>query len=849
MHRVMGAFDPQDIRLRKAFLGLTDRDQALLRRQRHRLLRHAAGFVCRFYRHLKRVPPLKRLLADPERARRLHQIQRRYFRTLVGRRCDRRYVEERRRIGTVHERIGLALKWYTGAYGLYLAHLLPRLWRDPQLDDATRADLTRALIRKVFFDLGLAVDTYVEADEGRIEALKTYAERIIASAPCGLAVTDARLRILSVNPRFAELAELGENRAGSLEAVLPVPRLRDLADEVLKHGKERSFRLERNRGGRRRVCRGSIATIELGDLIEGPEPAGLIVSLEDVTEEEALRDLSRQRGAYLEAVLASMPDGIVVFGADGTIESWNPAAEELLGYRGEELSGMTVGRILRQGGQALAAEYLKRHLWSRSYTRLELQGSRKDGSLLDLEVAVERIAHGDAPLYLAVLHDVTAHRQAEADLERMARFDPLTHLPNRSLYLERLRIELVRARRHRRRLAVMFLDLDDFKKINDSLGHLAGDRLLQDVARRLADLLRQTDTVARFGGDEFTFVVTGLADPEAWRDVAAKLLSAFERPFHLDGREIFVRASIGVSLFPCHGGDPDILLRRADSAMYRAKSQGRNQVCCYDADMEANVSRRMVLESELYQALKRDEFRLFYQPKVAVADRHVEGFEALLRWNNRVLGPVAPNHFIPVLEELGLIDEVGHWVLRTALVQALAWKGHCGRALGIAVNVSSRQIGRAGFAEEVIRLLEEIPFPASSLELEITESVLMENSEVTRHNVERLCRQGVRFAIDDFGTGYSALSYLRSFPFNTLKIDRSFIRNLDDPRDLALARHIVGIGHSLDLTVVAEGVEKETQLAAIDRLGCDLVQGYLFFPPLEADAVPALLGGPVRPGG
>ncbi len=849
----MGAIDSQDIRQRRAFLELTDRDQVLLWRQRHRLLGHAEGFVRRFYQHLARFPPLKGLLADPQRLERLRQTQQRYFRTLVGSRCDGRYVEEWRRIGTVHERIGLALKWYTGAYALYLAHLLPRLWQDPELDDATRADLTRALIRKVFFDMGLAIDTYVEADQGRIEALKNYAERIIASAPCGLAVTDGRLRLLDVNPRFAELAELGENRAGSLEAVLPVPRLRDLAADVLKHGKERRFQLEQNRGGRRRVCRGSIAPIELGDLIDGPEPAGLIVSLEDVTEEEALRDLSRQRGAYLEAVLASMPDGIVVFGADGTIESWNPATEELLGYRGKELIGMTVGRILRQEGRPLAVEYLKQNLWSCSRTRPELQGVRKDGALVDLEVAVERIGYGESLSYLMILHDVTAQRQAEADLERMARFDPLTHLPNRALFLERLRVELVRARPHRRPLAVMFLDLDDFKKINDSLGHLAGDRLLQEVARRLVDLLRRSDTVARFGGDEFTFLVTGLTTPEAWRDVATKILSAFERPFHLEGREIFVKASVGVSLFPDHGGDPNTLLRRADSAMYRAKSRGRNQVCCYDAAMEADVSRRMVVESELYRALERDEFRLCYQPKVAVADGRIEGFEALLRWNSRTLGAVTPNRFIPVLEESGLIDEVGHWALRTALMQTLAWKlawkRAFGRGLGIAVNVSGCQIGRAGFAQEVIRLLEETRFSASSLELEITESILMEGSEVTRRNIATLRRKGVRFAIDDFGTGYSALSYLRSFPFDTLKIDRSFIRNLDDPRDLALARHIVGIGHSLDLTVVAEGVETETQLDAVARLGCDLVQGYLFHPPLEADAVAALLDGSVRPGG
>ncbi len=845
----MGAFDSQDIRLRKTFLELTDRDQAILWRQRHRLLQHAAGFVRRFYRHLGRFPPLKRLLADPGRIQRLRQTQRRYFRTLVGTRCDGRYVEERRRIGLVHERLGLELKWYTGAYALYLAHLLPRLWQDPELDGETRATLTRALIRKVFFDMGLAIDTYVAADQERIEGLNNYAERIIANAPCGLAVTDARLRILSTNPRFDELLELGEKRAGSLGALLPVPGLRDLAAGVLEKGEERRFRLEQRRDGRGRVYRGSIAPIELGDLVESEERLGLIVSLEDITEAEDLRDFGRRCGAHLEAVLASVPDGIVVFGADGAIESWNPATEELFCYPGDELSGVEIGRLLRRGTLPVSVEHLVRHLWHRERSRLELSGVRKDGASLHLEVAVERIGDDEPPRYLAILHDVSARKQAESDLDRMARFDSLTGLPNRAFYLDRLRIELVRARRHRRRLAVMFLDLDDFKRINDGLGHLAGDRLLQEVGRRLAAILRQTDTVARFGGDEFTFIVPDLAEPGIWRDVAAKILSAFERPFHLDGREIFVRASVGVSLFPEHGDDPHTLLRHADVAMYRAKSRGRGRICGYDSGIESGTTQRMVLESALHRALERGEFRLRYQPKVTLEKKRITGTEALLRWHSSALGTVPPDRFVPVLEENGLISAVGRWVLRTALVQTLRWQQRCGQPLEVAVNISSRQIDEESFASEVVALLAELDFPAPCLELEITESILMKGSEVVRRNIATLRKQGVRFAIDDFGTGYSSLSYLRNFPFDTLKIDRSFIRNLDNARDLALAGHIVGIGHSLGLTVVAEGVEKETQLQAVTRLGCDLVQGYLFYPPLEADAVAALLDGPVRPVG
>lgn len=839
--KLVTAIDREDIRLRKAFLGLTSRDEAVLRRHSHRLANHASGFVRRFYQHLERFVPLKPVLARPQGTQRLREIQARYFRSLLKDRCDNDYVQSRLRIGTVHHHIGLALKWYTGAYALYLVHLVPLLWEDPELDHDACAALTQALIRRVFFDMGLAIDTYVDADQRRIDALRAYAERIIDSAPCGLAVTDTRLRILSLNPRFTRLLELSEDHDKSLETLLPISGLRQLASKVLQDRAERAFNFEQRRNGWRRLYRVNIAPIELGDLA-GPERWGLIFSLEDYTEQDRLRLLSAQREARLQAIMASMPDGIVVFAADGTIESWNRATEKLLCYRGDELSRSNISRLLRQQAQPISAERLAQHLWHQQRKRLEVFGVRKDGALLPLEVAIERIGHSDPPLYLAILHDVSARKEAEAELDRMARFDSLTNLPNRSLYLDRLRVELLRARRYQQQLAVMFLDLDDFKKINDSLGHLAGDLLLQEVGHRLTATLRESDTVARFGGDEFTFIIPDLSAPHAWRDIATKILATFKQPFYLEGREVFVKASIGVSLFPQHSSDPHTLLRYADAAMYRAKFRGRNQVCCYDHTLENETTERMVMESELHRALERGELQLVYQPKVATASRRITGMEALLRWHNPRLGRVAPDRFIPMLEEVGLIQEVGRWMLRTALDQALRWHRHCGRPLEIAVNISSRQIDEESFATEVMKLLEEIGFPPHCLELEITESILMEGTEVTHRNISQLRRKGVRFAIDDFGTGYSSLSYLRNFSFDTLKIDRSFIQNLDNPRDLALAGHIVAIGHSLDLAVVAEGVEKEAQLQAVTRLGCDLVQGYLLYRPLDVGAMTAVLG-------
>ncbi len=840
-HPEMEAPESEEIRQRKAFLQLTPRDQTLLQRYRHWLLPCAHGFVRGFYRHLSRFAPFKPLLADPARLHRLRAIQQRYFRSLLQDRCDAAYIRGRLRIGEAHQRIGLDLKWYTGAYAHYLSHLLPRLWRDERFDfdTETRTALTGALIRKVFFDMGLGIDTYVEADRHRIEQLKTYAERIIDTAPCGLVVTDARLRILTANPKFAELcAPETVGKGVPLARVLPIPGLEELGRDLLLAQKSHELRFQHHN----RQLHIEIAPIELGDLIADSETYGLIFSLEDLTEQTALQALSRQRGARLDAILNNIPDGIVVFRGDGTVESWNPALETLLGCRGEELKGRDISELLlQQRYRPLFAHQLLQHLWRERRQHLEALGQRRDGALVPLEIAVDRILASDPPLYLAVLHDLSERKQAEADLHRLAHYDPLTRLPNRTLYLDRLRLELVRARRHPHRLAVLFLDLDDFKKINDSLGHLAGDKLLQEVAQRLCHILRECDTVARFGGDEFTLIATDLDDPGAWRAVADKILTVFQQPFRLEGRELFIRASIGVSLFPEHGNDPHTLLRHADTAMYRAKFEGRNRACCYDPAMEAEADARVTLESELHRALERQELAPVYQPQIRASDDRIAGCEVLLRWHNARLGNVAPSRFIPVLESLGLIAPVGEWVLDTALRQARCWRRRLGRDLPVAVNVSSFQMKDPDFAAGVLERLRRTGHPPEALELEITESILMESSETTLTNIDRLKRGGVRLAIDDFGTGYSSLSYLHQFPFDTLKIDRSFIQHLDTPRNRELARHIVSLGHTLELEVVAEGVETQAQLQTVRELGCDLVQGYVFYRPLAAAEFEAAL--------
>ncbi len=434
-------------------------------------------------------------------------------------------------------------------------------------------------------------------------------------------------------------------------------------------------------------------------------------------------------------------------------------------------------------------------------------------------------------------------KQHEEEVFRLARLDPLTGLPNRTQFLDFLHHELSRSRRQKTMLALIFLDLDDFKKVNDSLGHLAGDRLLREVALHLKSVMRDTDVLARFGGDEFVALLTDLDHPDSHLIVSAKLQQALAPPFQLNGHEVFVHASIGVALFPHHGSDPQVLFKHADAAMYEAKRK-RLGVYCYNPGLEQAAVEKITLEGKLHQALERGEFYLVFQPQVSLQSGRPVACEALLRWHNPSLGEVAPYRFIPPLEQLGLIHTVGLWCLETACTEILTLAQRLGLKLKLALNLSALQLTRPDLAEKIFSTLKRLGFPPSQLELEITESVLLEENEITHANLENLRALGINFAIDDFGTGYCALSYLQRFPCHTLKIDKVFIQNLHTEQELKLARHIVDIGKALGLAVVAEGVETEAQLAIVKEIGCDLAQGYYFAHPLTADDLTAYLTVP-----
>ena len=435
-------------------------------------------------------------------------------------------------------------------------------------------------------------------------------------------------------------------------------------------------------------------------------------------------------------------------------------------------------------------------------------------------------------------------RLAEDQLRFIATHDSLTDLPNRSLFNERLRHALHQGTRYTRGIAVMFIDMDRFKVVNDSLGHSAGDRLLQDSAKRLAECLRESDTVARLGGDEFVVMIENFTAPKDAIAVAQKALASLAKPFFVDGQEFLMSASIGISTFPDDGKDAETLLKNADIAMYRAKDQGRNNYQFYSAQMNKHTFERLAMESSLRRAVERNEFQLHYQPKLDLRTGAIAGVEALVRWQHPDWGMVSPAQFIPLAEETGLIVQIGEWVLRAACEQNKRWRDQGIPPLRVAVNLSARQFAQKTLLSDIARTIAQSGLTPDCLELEITESLVMTNPEHATETLHKLKTMGISLSIDDFGTGYSSLAYLKRFPIDCIKIDRSFIKDIPtEADDMAITKGVIALGHSLRLKVVAEGVETKEQQDFLRSNDCDEMQGYLFSKPLPAEEVTALLKG------
>ncbi len=563
------------------------------------------------------------------------------------------------------------------------------------------------------------------------------------------------------------------------------------------------------------------------------------------------RDITLQRRADEQLRMAATvfdhsTAAIVITDAEGGIIKTNEAFSHITGYGAEEVIG--------QLPSVLGADRQQENQLGFILNRIRQQGSwegefwlkRKDGETYPGWVGITgvRDQQGALTSYVCFFSDMSERKASEQRIHRLAYYDGLTQLPNRTLFQDRLYNSLQQAARHGDWVVLLFLDLDRFKPINDSLGHAAGDRMLKDVAARLAACVDEDDTVARMGGDEFTFLLATCTD----RDDALKraihaaecILQSLKMPFSLSGREFFVTASISIALSPQDGGDLSQLMKNADTAMYHAKARGKNNFQFYQADMNARALERLELESDLRHALEQRQFVLHYQPQFLADGLTLAGVETLLRWQHPVRGLVPPGDFIPALEELGLIADVGDWILDEACRQIVTWQA-AGRSVPrVSVNLSARQFGDGALEQRIARTLQASGISPSCLELELTESILMQEVGEAMRMLESLKRLGLSIAVDDFGTGYSSLNYLKRFPIDVLKIDRSFVDGLPaGEQDAQITRAIIAMAHSLGMTVIAEGVETQAQLDFLREHGCDEVQGFLLGRPMPPDEVVA----------
>ncbi|MNM25550.1 Cyclic di-GMP phosphodiesterase Gmr [compost metagenome] len=602
-----------------------------------------------------------------------------------------------------------------------------------------------------------------------------------------------------------------------------------LVDQLNRDGFVRDFTCHiRRSDGQIRLCELSARPLP----ITGVDC--MLTIARDITE----RHLMQEKLQLAATVFENTAEGVLITDIDQRISAVNRAFSEITGYSEIEALGQTP-RLLASG-QHDSAFYLAmwHQLTAEGHWQGEIYNKRKNGELYPSWLTISAVRNSDREIthFVAVFADISSIKHAQAKLDYQAHHDPLTGLPNRTLFENRLQGVLTCAQVSNRQGAVLFLDLDRFKHINDSLGHPVGDLLLKGIAQRLKEQVRDVDTVARLGGDEFIILLPGLHKPSDASTIANKLLACFNAPFQAGEHEFFTSASIGISLYPQDGTDVSTLIRNADAAMYRSKAKGRNRVEAYTRDLTAQASERIALEHELRRAVERNEMSLCFQPKLSLKTQSLVGAEALIRWSHPTFGEVPPEHFIHLAEENGTILQLGDWVLEQACRQMQAWKQHYEPFGPLSINLAGAQLRHPHLARRIEQLLKHYQLRAGDLQLEITENFIMSQAEEALAVLYQLKKLGVQLAIDDFGTGYSSLSYLKRLPLDILKIDKSFIRGLpDDPHDAAIARAIIALGRSMQLTIIAEGVENQAQQRFLAAEGCEQIQGYIVSLPLPPE--------------
>lgn len=1077
-------FDAAEVAERKAFLEFGAPDGERLIALHEHIKPAGDTFSDAFYRHILTFEPMRRLMPDEHALRHLRGAQTAYFSQLTAGDYGEAYVANRLQVGQVHQRIGLAPKWYIGAYRKYLSGLMPLVWAQCDGDAERFLASYDSLLKIVLFDMGLALDSYFQAEHRQLQEMRDYADRVICTMPSGLMVLDAGFRLRTINLAARDmlgLPELDDLRGRTLDSLLPNPALLELAGEVLhKRQATRSLVVGPlpEPAGRILSLTLSVSTIE--------EAPVLIMQLEDETEsvraeaylarfraaldatddaiflidrarmrfvdinesacgqlgysrsellsmgpqdikplltetelaarfDRALndahgvgcletlhqrndgstfpveltlhgfisegrkmlvavaRDISQRKHAEAElkeseerfratfqqaavGIAHIAPDGrwlrvndklcaivdhpreellrqdfqsitldedlaselvLMREAMDGDSDSYrlekrflrrdgtqvwtgvtvslartpsgqpkyfiaviedisarkqteeslrlaqraleatgngivitdcrqpdnpivyvNPAFERITGYSAAEALGRNCRFLHGEDHNQAGTRNLGEAVANTREAKVVLRNYRKDGRLFwnELLIAPVRAEDGSVTHFVGVQNDISEQKQAEEKLLHMATHDALTGLPNRTLLQDRLAQAIGYADRLRHLVAILFIDIDRFKNINDSLGHIVGDTLITTLAQRLRGAVRAVDTVARVGGDEFVVVLTDIQREADVNQVISSLLTAIGEPVAVDGHALTVTASIGIGLYPHDGQDVTSLLKNADTAMYRAKDAGRNSYRFYTQEMNADAVARLRLENDLRKAIQGEELLLYYQPQVDAESGRIVAAEALLRWRHPGNGMVSPAEFIPLAEESGLIVPIGEWVLRQVCAQMRAWHEAGQPEIRVAVNLSPRQFRQPNLVEMIVAAVRDYELPASCLELEITEGSLMHNPEEAARLLTELAGHGFELSVDDFGTGYSSLAYLKRFPLHALKIDRSFVIDIETNRDsAAIAAGVIALAHSLDLKVVAEGVEQAGQASYLRAQRCDLIQGYLYGRPMPAE--------------
>jgi diguanylate cyclase (GGDEF)-like protein/PAS domain S-box-containing protein len=707
--------DAAEIAQRKAFLTLDHRDETILASLHDALSPHRGRLIEEFYRHLQRFPEMRPLLGDEIKLVRMKRSQEVYFSQLTEGCYDQGYVDNRLHVGIVHQRVGLTPKWYLSAYYKYFSEVMPLIMTHHANDPALALDALRAMLKVIFFDMGLALDTYFHTEQQTLRLAHRYTEQIIDSMPIGFTVLDTDGRVRMANNTFLKMFDLKADkdwRGPTLGDMLGIDTMSDKIGQVFRSGKHcKDYGFERQTDGKSHAYLADISIAHMGE------------------------------------------DSVALF----------------------------------------------------------------------------------------MVQDITLRKRSEEKIQHMAFYDLLTQLPNRRLLQERLTQSMAIGSRTEKHGALMFIDLDNFKVLNDTQGHDAGDLLLKAVANRLTHNVREGDTVARLGGDEFVVVLeslggTPLEAANHAETIAEKIRAELSLPYQLDGIEHHTSPSIGVSVFCGHQYSLDEVLKQADMAMYQAKASGRNTVCFFDPAMQTEMERRTELEKDLRASIHRKQLKLHYQMQVDDSGRIV-GAEALIRWHHPRRGLILPCEFIQLAEEIGMIIPIGDWVIEQACAQLKRWEmSPALRRLQLSVNVSPRQLSQPWFVEQVREAVERSGIRPSLLKLELTESFILDDVEDSIEKMQELRYLGIRFAMDDFGTGYSSLAYLKRLPLEQLKIDRSFLHDINRDRNNGImVRTIIDIARNFGLEIVAEGVENDEQHAFLRQYGCNRYQGYLFGQPMPAE--------------